>query len=116
MHSLPFTEVLAFVTCQNMSKHLGIGSAEQSRRDVKTIKNWKRVNLGGESLEKWAILSTSTQLEVAQLLRNSDSSKKTPNYDVFGDDDLKEVPFHFQFFIYLLIISSYLTYSLKTGE
>ncbi len=51
MHSLPFTEVLGFVACQTMSKHLGIGSVEQSWSDVETIKNgnWKNI---GEFLAK----------------------------------------------------------------
>ncbi len=62
MHSLPFTEVLGFVACQTMSKHLGIGSAERSWSDVKIIKNEKRANIGDESLEKMAILNTSAKL------------------------------------------------------
>ncbi len=48
MHSLPFTEVLGFVACQYMSKRLGIGSAEQSWSNVKTINNGKKVNIGGD--------------------------------------------------------------------
>ncbi len=88
MHSLPSAEVLGFVACQTMSKHLGIGSAEQSLSNVKTIKNGQRANIGSESLEKRAILNTSTKLEEAQLLRNIDSSKAS-NYDVFSHDDLK---------------------------
>ncbi len=87
MHSLPFTEVLGFVACQTTSKRLGIGSAERAWSDVKTIKNGKRANLGGGSLEKRAILYTTAKLEEAQLLRNS--IEKDPDYDVFGDDDLK---------------------------
>jgi len=87
MHSLPFTEVLGFVACRTTSKRLGIGSAEQSWSDVKTIKNGKRANIGGGSLEKRAILYTTAKLEEAQLLRNS--SAKDFDYDVFGDDNLK---------------------------
>ncbi len=55
---------------------------------MKTIKNGKWANIGVESLEKRAILYTSTKLKEAQLLRNSDSSYD-PDYNVFGDDDLK---------------------------
>ncbi len=88
MHSLPFTEVLGFVACQTTSKYLGIGSAERSWSNVKTIKYGKRVNICDESLEKMAILYMSAKLEEAQLLRNTDSSKDS-NYDVFGDDDLR---------------------------
>ncbi len=55
---------------------------------MKTIKNGKRANIGGESLEKSVILNTSAKLEEAQLLRSNDSSKASDN-NVFGDDDLK---------------------------
>ena len=88
MHSLPFTEVLGFVACRTTSKRLGIGSAERSWSDVKTIKNGKRANIGGDTLEKRAILYTSAKLEEAQILRNS-SKLNDPDYDVFGDDDIK---------------------------
>lgn len=88
MHSLPFTEVLGFVACRTTSKRLGIGSAERSWSDVKTIKNGKRASIGGETLEKRAVLYTSAKLEEAQLLRNF-GSPKDPDYDMFGDDDLK---------------------------
>ena len=87
MHSLPFTEVLGFVACQTTSKHLGIGSAEQSWSNVKTIKNGKRANIVGGSLEKRAIFYTSAKLEEAQIMRNSIA--KDSDYNVFGDDDLK---------------------------
>ncbi len=87
MHSLPFTEVFGFVACQTTSKHLGIGSAEQSWSDFKTIKNGKRKNIHGESLEKRAILYTSTKLEEAQLLRNLDLSNDS-DYNMFGDNNL----------------------------
>ncbi len=56
MHSLLFTEVLGFVACQTTSKRLGISSAERSWIDVKNIENGKRANIGGETLEKGAIL------------------------------------------------------------
>ncbi len=80
MHSLLLTEVLGFVAYQTTSKHLGIGSAERSWSDVKTIKNGKWANIGGETLEKWAILYTSA--------RNSGWSND-PEYNAFCDDDLK---------------------------
>ncbi len=55
---------------------------------MKTIKNGKRANIGRETLEKRSILYTSAKLEEAHLLRNSTLSND-PDYDVFGDDDLK---------------------------
>ncbi len=87
MHSLPFTEVLGFFSCQITSKHLGIGSAEWSWSDAKTIKTRKMAYIAGESLKKRAILYTSVELEESQLQRNLDSSND-PNYDEFGDDDM----------------------------
>ncbi len=45
----------------------------QSWSNVKTIKNGKRANIGGKSLEKRAILYTSAKLEEAQLLKCMDS-------------------------------------------
>ncbi len=55
-------------------QNLGIGSAEQSWSNVKTIKNGKRANIGGKTLEKRAMLYTSAELLEAQLMRNSDTS------------------------------------------
>ncbi len=88
IHSLPLTELLGFVACQTTSKHLGIRSTERSWSSVKTIKNGKRANIGGESLDKRTILYTLAMLEEDRLQRNLDSSND-PNYAVFGDDDLK---------------------------
>ncbi len=87
MYFLPFTEV-GFVACQTTQKNLGIGSAEWSWSDVKTIKNRKQANIGGKSLEKRVILYTSSKFKEAQLMRDLDSSNDS-NYDEFGDDDLK---------------------------
>ncbi len=86
MYSLPFTD-LDFVACRTTSKRLGIGSAELSWSDLKTIKNGKQANIGGESLER-VILYTSAKLEEAQIMRNTESSND-PDYNVFGDKDLK---------------------------
>ncbi len=54
MHSLPFADVLGFVARQSTSKCLSIGSTEQWS-NVKTIKNEKRANIAGKSLEKRVI-------------------------------------------------------------
>ncbi len=45
IHPIPFTEFLGFIACQTNSKHLGIGSAERSWSNVKTIKNGKQENI-----------------------------------------------------------------------
>ncbi len=65
MHSLPFTEILGFIAYQTKSKQLGIGSAERLWSNVKIIKKGKRANIGGETLEKRAILYTSSNLDEA---------------------------------------------------
>ncbi len=88
MHSLPFTEVLGFVAYQTTSKRLSVSSAERLWSNAKTIKNGKRANIGGETLEKRAILYTSAKLEEAQLMRSSNVSND-PDYNVFGNYDLQ---------------------------
>lgn len=86
LYSLPYTRVLGFVACRVTSKRLGIGSAERSWADVKQIKDGKRSNLGGSSLEKRAILFTSAKLREASAIQNATNSDNT---DFFGDDDMK---------------------------
>ncbi len=55
---------------------------------MKTIKNGKRANIGGKTLEKREIFYKSAKLEEAHygLWRNLDSLNDS-DYDVFGDDD-----------------------------
>ena len=84
-YSLPYTKVLGFVACRVTSKRLRIGSGERAWSDVKQIKDGKRSNLSGDSLEKRAILFTSAHLEEARLLRCGKSS----HGDMFGDDDIR---------------------------
>ncbi len=67
MYSLPYTHVLGFVACRVTSKRLGIGAVERSWSDKKMIKDEKRSNLSGDSLEKQAILCTSAHLEEARI-------------------------------------------------
>ncbi len=68
-YSLPYTKVLGFVACRVTSKRLGIGSGERAWSDVKQIKDGKRSNLSGDSLEKRAILFTSAHLEVTEIMK-----------------------------------------------
>ncbi len=84
-YSLPYTKVLGFVACRVKSKRLGIGSGERAWSEVKQIKDGKRSNLSGESLEKRTILFTSTHLEDACLLHTDKGS----HGDMFGDDDIR---------------------------
>ncbi len=86
-YSVPHTRVLGFVACRVCSKRLGIGAAERSWSDVKSIKCNKRSNLGGESLEKRAILYTTARLNEAKISR--DVMGTVVSSEGFGDDDLK---------------------------
>ncbi len=86
LYSLPYTNVLGFVACRVTSKRLGVGSAGRSWADVKQIKDGKRSNLGGTSLEKRAILFTSAKLREANITQNATNYD---NSDFFGDDDIK---------------------------
>ena len=69
-YSLPSTKVLGFVACRVTSKMLGIGSAERSWGDVKTIKSGKRSALGSDISEKQSIVYTSACIEEARIGRN----------------------------------------------
>ncbi len=68
-YSYPYTKVLGYVACWTTSKRLGVGSAERSWSDVNPIKDGKRSNLGGSSLEVSIILFTSAKLNEAQIKR-----------------------------------------------
>ncbi len=85
-YSLSETEVLGYVACRVTSQRLGIGPGERSWSDVKHIKDGRRSNIGGESIEKRAILVTSARLTEAAICR------KYGDYDDrvhFGDDELE---------------------------
>ncbi len=56
-------------------------------RDVKQLKDGKRSNLGGSSLEKRAILFTSAKLRESHI-RNQGKSEGN---DYFGGDDIRGV-------------------------
>ena len=56
-------KVLGFVACRLTSKILGIGSAERSWGDVKTIKSVYRSAPGSEISEKQSIVYTSACIE-----------------------------------------------------
>jgi hypothetical protein len=87
---LPYTSVLGFVACHTTSKTLGVGSCEHNWAAVKNIKTGKRVNLGGESVEKHAVLYASALINDARVKRkeNENLEASGPNA-LFCDDDLK---------------------------
>jgi hypothetical protein len=89
-YSLPYTSVLGFVACHTTSKTLGIGPCERNWAAVKNIKTGKRVNLGGESVEKRAVLYASALINDARARKteNENLEASGPNA-LFCDDDLK---------------------------
>ena len=66
-YSLPCTKVLDFVACRVPSKVIGIGAAEFSWGDVKTIKSGKRSAISSDVLDKQIIFYTSACIETANL-------------------------------------------------
>ena len=64
-YSLPFTKVIGFFACRVTSKVLGIGAAERSWGDVKTIKYGKRSAISSNVSEKQSIVYTSACIESA---------------------------------------------------
>ena len=78
-YSLPSTKVLGFVACRVTSKILGIGYAERSWGDVKTIKSGKRSALGSDISEKQSIVYTSACIEEARIV-SSISHTDTNNF------------------------------------
>jgi len=89
-YSLPYTAVFGFVACRVTSKTLGIGPCERNWAAVKNIKSGKRINLGGESVEKQALLHATSLINDARVKRKKYESIEVegPNA-LFCDDDMK---------------------------
>ena len=66
-YSLTFTKILGFVACRVTSKVLGIGAAERSWGEVKTIKSGKRSTISSDVSEKQSIVYTSACIESARI-------------------------------------------------
>ena len=64
---IPFAKVLGFVACIVTSKVLGIGAAEHSWCDIKTIKFGKRSAISSDVSEKQSIVYTSASIESARI-------------------------------------------------
>jgi len=87
---LLYTSVLGFVACHTTSKTLGVVPCEQNWAAVRNIQTGKRVHLGGESVEKHAVLYASALINDAGVKRKEKESLETsaPNA-LFCDEDLK---------------------------
>ena len=89
IHSLHRTEAFGFVACRTTSKALGIGSAERSWGDVKTLREGKRCNIGSGRLEKQAVCYTHSCLERARIFRDGKSTHKVDTREVeYGWEDM----------------------------
>ena len=89
-YSEPYTLVLGMVGYLTTSKHLDIGSAENSWGDVKHVKSGKRVNLASESLETRDILYSSARIQEARIMQIETSKIDAPSYSqCFSNDDIK---------------------------
>ena len=90
-YSLPSTKVLDFVACRVTSKILGIGSAERSWGDVKTIKSGKRSAHGSDISDKHSIVYRSACIEEAIIGRSiSDTDTNTGSHSHSCNDDDQE--------------------------
>ena len=89
-YSLPYTDVLGFVACHVTSKTLGVGPCERNSAAVKNAKMGKRQNLGGDSVEKKSILSSTFLINESRLNReaNENIDAEGPTA-MFCDDDFK---------------------------
>ena len=66
---LPSTKVLGFIACRVTSEILGIGSAERSWGDVKTIRSGNISALGSDIYEKHSIVYKSGCIEESRIVR-----------------------------------------------
>ena len=88
-YSLPSTKVLGFVAFRVTSKVLGIGSAERSWGDVKTIKPGKISAFVSCIYEKQSIVCTSAYIEEARIgstLSHTDSKDGSHSHS-WNDED-----------------------------
>ena len=79
-YSLPFTKVLGFVACRVTSKFLGIGAADRSWGDVKTIKSGKRSAISSDVSEKQSIVYKSACIESTRIEQYSSDKQLYDNY------------------------------------
>ena len=88
-YSLPSTKVPGFVACRVTSKILGIGSAERSWGDVKTIKSGERSALGSDISDKQSIVYTSACIEESRIGRSvSDTDTNNGSHShTWNDED-----------------------------
>lgn len=87
--SLHYTVIFGRFACRVCSKILGIGSAERSWGDVKTLKNNKRSHLSGERVKKQATIFGASCIELAKYQRGIETSSDVSSTPLkfWRDDD-----------------------------
>jgi hypothetical protein len=89
-YSLPYTDVLGVMACRYTSKQAGIGPCEHAWGDVKVMKSGKRCHLSGDSVEKQAVLYTTSRINEARVRRAEMERIDAPGPNaMWGDDDIK---------------------------
>ena len=87
-HDRDDTRILGYIACRVTSKVIGMGAAERSWGDTKSIMTNQRLKMTSQKTEKLAIISTSTKLSNArierQALEKADSEGKRA---LWGDED-----------------------------
>ena len=87
-YSLLSTKVLGFIACRVNSKMLGIGSAEHSWVDVKTIKSGKISALGSDISEKQSIVYKYACIEETSIGRTlSHTDHKDGSHSHYCNDE-----------------------------
>ena len=91
--SLRYTTYFGEFACRVCSKILGIGSAERSWGDVKTLKTNKRSHLSGERVKKQATIFGASCIEQARFQRlemTSSGDVSTSPLKFWRDDDFND--------------------------
>lgn len=85
--SYRYTKNFGQFACRVCSKILGIGSAERSWGDVKTLKNNKRSHLSAERVKKQTTIFGASCIEQAKFQREKDSSDVSSSPLKFWTED-----------------------------
>jgi hypothetical protein len=82
-----YTKIFGPFACRVCSKILGIGSAERSWGDVKTLKNNKRSHLSADRVKKQTTIFGASCIEQAKFQRQKDSADVSSSPLKFWRDD-----------------------------
>lgn len=85
--TLRYTKIFGKFACRVCSKILGIGSAERSWGDVKSLKNNKRSHLSADRVKKQTTIFGASCIEQARFQRQKDSTDVSSSPLKFWRDD-----------------------------